>query len=75
MEFVFTLVAVILLIVLPIAFLLFVIGGLVYAIRRAIMGDKTGGAVLSSPGAPEEPAGTTDPAATGMSPTSGRKDA
>lgn len=40
MELVFVLLAVVMLVVLPVAFLLFVAGGLVYAIGRAIRGGK-----------------------------------
>ncbi len=40
MELVLTLLAVGLLVVLPIAFFLLVIGGLLYSIYRAIIGDK-----------------------------------
>ena len=40
MELAFVILAVILLVVLPIAFFLLVIGGLVYAIGRAIRGKK-----------------------------------
>ncbi|HJQ29531.1 MAG TPA: hypothetical protein VJ827_09325 [Rubrobacter sp.] len=40
MELVLTLLVVVLLVVLPIAFFLFVIGGLLYSVYRAIMGDR-----------------------------------
>ena len=40
MELVFVILAVILLVVLPIAFFLLVMGGLVYAIGRAIRGER-----------------------------------
>jgi uncharacterized protein involved in cysteine biosynthesis len=40
MELVLTILVVVLLVVLPIAFFLLVIGGLLYSVYRAIMGDK-----------------------------------
>jgi hypothetical protein len=48
MEVVLTLLVVILLVVLPIAYFLFVIGGLLYCVYRAIMGDR-GKAERSTP--------------------------
>ena len=40
MELVLTLLVVVLLVVLPIAFFLLVIGGLLYSVYRAIVGDR-----------------------------------
>ncbi|HET7271066.1 MAG TPA: hypothetical protein VFI90_08250 [Rubrobacter sp.] len=40
MELVLTLLVVVLLVVLPIAFFVFVIGGLFYSVYRAIIGEK-----------------------------------
>lgn len=44
MELVFTLLAVILLVILPVLFLLLVVGGLFYSIARAIRGERKGAA-------------------------------
>jgi len=49
MELVFTLLVVVLLVVLPVAFFLLAIGGLVYAVRRALGREKVPGSSAGTP--------------------------
>lgn len=75
MELVLTLLAVVLLVVLPVAFLLLAIGGLFYAISRAIRGEKREGAVPSpSSSIPVEPPGTDEPLVAENASSNGRRD-
>ncbi|MEW6635391.1 MAG: hypothetical protein AB1425_01100 [Actinomycetota bacterium] len=76
MELVFTLLVVALLVVLPVAFFLLAIGGLFYAISRAIRGEKR----EDTPPAPSssirgEPPGVAEPLVAKTTTSKGRKDA
>lgn len=75
MELVFVLLAVILLVILPVAFLVFAIGGLFYAIRRAFgRGDRenTLGLSTSTPG---HRTGAAKPMVARIPPSGGRRGA
>ena len=76
MELVLILLAVVLLVVLPVAFFLFAVGGLFYAIARAIRGEKTKGPVPpSSPDAAGKPPGEDEPSVAQTAVSNGRNDA
>lgn len=76
MELVLTLLVVVLLVVLPVAFLLLAFGGLFYAIRRAIRGEKREDAApASTSGIREEPSGAAEPLVAKATASKGRRDA
>ena len=76
MELVLILLAVVLLVVLPVAFFLLAIGGLFYALARTIGGEKTKGSVPPpSPDAAGKPPGADEPSVAQTASSNGRKDA
>ena len=75
MELVFVLLAVVILVVLPVAFLLLVAGGLVYAIGRAIRGGKSEDMAPSPTGMRTDQIRATEPVAVRVTSPNRNRDA